>query len=323
MPTSLLLIVVLLALSASFSALETALFSLSALEWYRLRTGSGLSSWITKILERPREILTTILFGNELVNVAISILAGSVAYGLMAGQNPRWVYLVAISITTFFLLVFGEIVPKNVAIRNSVIVSQLLILPYRFFFWLTTPFRKPLVQFTDFLVHRFGGDPEKGRMIVEEELKTLLEMGQHQGTLADLERTLIRNALDFSEVPIAEIMTPRQKIIAIPEDWSLKKILDFLFGNRFSRLPVYRHNLDQITGILIAKELVPLRLVPAGERKIQEILKPFAVVTERQPLSQVFEEFRSRRIHMGIVIDQKGATLGLVTMDDLLRRLFP
>ena len=320
---TLLIILLLLVISASFSSFETALFSLSPVERQRLKTaGGGLSAPIPKILEKPRELLTTVLFGNELVNVAISILAGGLAYDLLEGHDPRLVYLLAITVTTFFLLVFGEIVPKNVAVRNSLMVSQLLVLPFRLFSWLVAPFRLVLVRLADRLVKLFGADPRRGRMIVDEELKTLLELGRREGTLEDLERTLIQNALDFSGVRVAEIMTPREKIVAIPQNLTLPQVLDFLYDHRFSRLPVFRRDLDDVVGVLLAKELTALRLSRSQTVPFDKILKPFAEIHPDQDLAEAFREFQKKRIHMGIVRDM-GTTLGLVTMDDLLRRFFP
>lgn len=323
MITPLLFIVLLLFFSASFSSLETALFSLTPMEKQRLRAGTGLSAVILKVLEKPRELLTTVLFGNELVNVTISILAGGLAYELLEGYDRRVVYLATIAVTTFFLLVFGEIVPKNIAVRNSVVVSQLLILPYRLFSWLVSPFRAVLTKFTDRMVKIFGADPQKGRMIVEEELKTFLELGRREGTLADLERTLIQNALDFSGVRVAEIMVPRDKIVAIPETFSLNQLLDFLYEHRFSRLPVYRDDLDRVIGVLYAKDLTSLRLSGNDSLRLKDLLKPCAVVGPGQSLSEVFQEFKKNRIHLGVVKEGGGSTVGLVTMDDLLRRIFP
>lgn len=321
MLTTSVVILVLLGLSASFSSFETALFSLSSLEKHRLQSGSGLSPYIGKVLERPRELLTTVLLGNELVNVGISILGGGLFYQLFRGYDARVVYVLAIVVTTFLVLVFGEIVPKNVAIRNRVVVSQLLILPYNFFAWLVTPFRIVMSYFTDRLVGLFGSGPQR-RLIVEEEFQTLLDMGQKEGTLADLERNLIKNMLDYSSMTVSEIMTPRQEIVAIPENSSLKQVFEVLRTRRYSRIPVYKENLDRLVGILHVKELVRLRLSPIDELPLSTLLKPFAEVRPDEALSGALEKFKQKKVHMGVVLDHNQQCVGLVTMDDLLGRIF-
>ncbi|MBI2980912.1 MAG: HlyC/CorC family transporter [Deltaproteobacteria bacterium] len=314
-------ILVLLGLSASFSSFETALFSLSPLEKHRLRGGSGLAPLIGKVLERPREFLTTVLLGNELVNVGISILGGGLFYKLFRGHDSRVVFLGAIAATTFLVLVFGEILPKNIAIRNRIMVSQLLVLPYNFFAWLMTPFRIVLSYIADRLVGIFGAGSQR-RLVVEEEFRALLEMGYEEGTLADLESSLIRNMFDFSSMTISQIMTPRQEIVAVPEGFALKQVFEVLRNHRYSRIPVYRDHPDQWIGILHVKELIRLRLSDSDEIALKSLLKPFAEVSPRQTLSAALEEFRKKRVHIGVVRNDEGFCIGLVTMDDILGRVF-
>lgn len=322
---SLIVIFFLLALSASFSSLETALFSLKPLERYRLKEAGGISSLISRILEKPRELLTTVLFGNELVNVAISILAGSIAYHLFGDYEGRSVYLLSTMVITVVLLLFGEIIPKNIAIRSPLITSQVLILPYQLVAWLAWPFRILFTKIADWIVSLFGADPRSGRrLIVEEELRSLLELGKKEGTLADLERTLLSNALDFSTLKVSQVMAPRKKIVSASLKTSIVELLKIFEKYRYSRIPIYDGNLDQILGILHAKDLLPFRLQHPGEDlPLTEILKPFAEAGQEETLDQLFREFQSRRIHMGIVKDASGKVIGLVTMDDLLRRFFP
>lgn len=319
------ILILLLAFSASFSSFETALFSLSPWQRYRLTQAGGASSLISKVLTKPRELLTTALLGNELVNVAIAILAGGIAYDLLQGYWVRTVYLVSTAVTTLVLLIFGEIVPKNIAVRSPLIVAQLLIVPYQIFAWLVFPFRVIFTKIAEAIVSLFGADPKKGRrLIVEEELRSLLEQGQQEGTLADLERRLIQNALDFSSLQVSQVMTSRQKIFAAPAEAPIPEILKMLQEHRYSRVPVYDQNLNQVVGILHAKEILPYRLKPANSEwpSLREILKPYAHVSPETMLDELFQEFQRRRVHMGIVRDGNGNVIGLVTMDDLLRRFF-
>jgi putative hemolysin len=319
-------LLLLLAFSASFSSFETALFSLSPVQRYRLNQAGGVSSLISKIVAKPRQLLTTVLFGNELVNVAIAIVAGGLAYDLLQGYWVRTVYLASIAVTTLVLLIFGEILPKNIAVRNPVIVSQVLVVPYQFFAWVVFPFRVFFTKIADGIVRLFGADPRKARrLIVEEELRSLLEHGKKEGTLADLERTFIQNALDFSQTNLDTVMTRREKIVAVSADTPLPEILKTLEARRFSRIPVYEKDLDHVIGILYAKELLPFCLLPAGTKPppLREILKPHIEVSPEEALDHIFQKFQQYRVHMAIVKDRRQKVIGLITMDDLLRRFFP
>lgn len=292
-----------------------------------MKEAGGLPALIHKVLEKPREFLTTVLFGNELVNVAIAILSGAIAYDFLVGLPDRTVYLLSTAVTTLVILIVGEIVPKNIAIRIPVLVAQFIIVPYLLFAWLITPFRVLFTKIADAIVRLFGADPRKARrLIVEEELRSLLEQGKKEGTLADLERTLIQNALDFSDLKVFKVMTQRENIVALPVGTTLPEALKILEKKRRSRFPVYEdNNLNRVIGILHAKELLPFRLDPnAGDKlKLRDILKPHIDVSPEETLDQVFQKFQQFRVHMAIVKDRTQKVIGLMTMDDLLRRFFP
>ncbi|MBI2500269.1 MAG: HlyC/CorC family transporter [Deltaproteobacteria bacterium] len=318
----LLIIFFLLLMSASFSSFETAVFSLSPLEKHRLKQAGGLSALVLKVLEKPRELLTTVLLGNELVNVAISILAGGLAYQFLKGHDVRFVYVLSLAVATFLILVFGEIIPKNIAIRNRQTVSHFLIFPFNVFSWLMTPLRRLLTVITDRLVALFGILPQR-RMIVEEEFKTLLEMGREEGTLEEFERTFLQKVFDFSSIHVSQIMTPRRSIVAIPDTFPPEEVLGVLRENRYSRIPVYKGRLDEVIGILHAKSLLDLKVSEPSVINLSERMKTFVTVRPHQKLPEVFEEFKQKRVHMGIVKDEHGSTVGIITMDDLLEGLFP
>ncbi len=323
---TLFLIVVLLAFSACFSSFETAIFALSPMQRLRLRDGGGLLTMIGRLLERPRQFLTTILLGNEVVNVSISILAANLAYQFYATENARAVYLVSTAVTTLVILIFGEIVPKNFAVRYPVILSQTLIVPYQIFAWLVFPFRFVFDKSAEWIVRIFGADPTKGRrLIVEEEFRTLLEVGKKRGTIQDLERILIQNALDFSAMTLHKVMTQRENVLALPVNTPLPEILKVVSAKKFSRIPVYENDLNHVLGILLAKEILPYRLRSVDPRSfdVRRILKPHIELYPEETLDQVFQKFQKHRVHMGIVRDRTLKVIGLVTMDDLLRRFFP
>lgn len=318
-----LLILLLLACSALFSSLETALFSLSAYDRHRLKQSGGISTLVLKTIEHPREVLSTILFGNELVNVAISVLVASMVYGLFysGGAESRGAYLASVGGTTLLLLVFGEITPKNIAVRNPIFLAQVLIIPYQAFYWLITPLRFVLSHLTDFIVGLFGVEAQKQRrLIVEEEIETLLEMGNRQGTLGALETDLIRGTFDFSQIRVAQVMTPREKVIAIAINTPMDEIFSRFEATVFSRFPVYEGDLDHVVGIFLAKNLLPYRL---GEQTMPvnwaDLLVPFSIVQSDQTLDDAFFMLQSQQVHMALVKTRE-RVVGLVTMDDLLNK---
>lgn len=319
-------LILLLAVSAAFSGLETALFSISPLQRYRLKEAGGVASLVHRILEKPREILTTILFANELINVGIAILAGGLAYDVLTSVPVRTAFIISTIVTTIVILIFGEILPKNFSIRMPVLVSQVLIVPYLAFAFVVYPFRIFFTKISDWIIMLLGGDPKKGRrLIVEEELRSLVEHGKQQGTLADLERTLIHNALDFSGQKLFKVMTQRENIVAVAVDTPLADILKTIRDKRFSRIPVYEGNLNQIVGILHAKELLKFRCNDHGDQNlsIRDLLKPHMDVAPDETLDHVFQKFQHYRVHMGVVKDRTQKVIGLITMDDLLRKFFP
>lgn len=320
------ILIILFATSAAFSGFETALFSISPLQKHRLKEAGGVASLVVKIMEKPREILTTLLFGNELANVGISIIAGGIAYEMFTSVSVRTAFMIATVVTTIVILIFGEILPKNIAIRMPALASQVLVVPYLLFAWVVFPFRYLFTKIADGIVLLFGGDPKKGRrLIVEEELRSLTEHGKKEGTLEILESTLIQNALDFSALKLFKVMTQRENIVAAPADATLKDLLKIVRTRKISRIPIYEKNLNQIVGILLTKELLKFREDDGSIKRfsLREILKPHMEVSPEETLDHVFQKFQHYRVHMGIVKDRTQKVIGLITMDDLLKRFFP
>lgn len=319
------LIFFLIIISAAFSSFETALFSLTPVQLRRLEKGGSFFSLISKILQKPREFLTTVLLGNEVINVAISIIAGALAYDRMQGAETKTAYILSTAVTTFVILIVGEIIPKNIAVRVPVIVAEVLMVPYQLFAWFVYPFRIFFSKIADWIVRLFGADPRKGRrLMMEEELRTLLELGKKEGTLADLERILIQNALDFSDKRVSQVMTPREKIVAVSADSRIDQVLTTIESNHFSRLPVYEEELNHIIGIVYAKELLLYRWQPEAVSNVplKNLVKPIFKISTDATLDVLFQRFQELHIHMALVCDSADSVIGLITLDDLLRRFF-
>ncbi|QQR79634.1 MAG: HlyC/CorC family transporter [Deltaproteobacteria bacterium] len=320
---NLVLIFFLLIFSASFSSFETALFSLSESERAKMKDAGGVSAYILKVVQKPRSLLTTVLLGNEVVNVSISILAGGLSYIFMKDFDPHYATLITVGVTTMVILVFGEIVPKNIAVRMPMMVAQVLIIPYLAFSWVVTPFRYIFNHVSGFFVSWFGGDPKASRrLIVEEELRDLLEMGKNEGTLPYLERGLIQNTMDFYDVKVRDAMTPRDMVLGTNIESTYRDVLKIIEKRRFSRLPVYEKDLDFVIGILHVKELLAHDPEDKIARDLQEHLKPFTVVSPDEILDNLLQEFQKKKIHMAIVKESSGHMIGIITLDDIVKRLF-
>ncbi len=309
--------------SAAFSSFETALFSLSESERAKMKEAGGVSAYIYKVVQKPRALLTTVLLGNEVVNVSISILAGGLSYIFMKHVDAHYATLLTVGVTTMVILVFGEIIPKNIAVRMPMLVAQMLIIPYLAFAWVVTPFRFVFYKVSGWFVAWFGGDPKNSRrMIVEEELRDLLEMGKNEGTLPHLERGLIQNTMDFYAVKVRDAMTPRETIMGINIEATYRDVLKILEKRRYSRLPVYEKDLNFVIGILHVKELLSHDPDDKIAHDLQEHLKPFTVVSPDEILDNLLQEFQKKKIHMAIVKENSGPVIGLITLDDVVRRLF-
>ncbi len=326
MVTIFLILFALLAFSACFSGLETALFSLSPYRRMHLKKAGGVAGFVDRILQKPREIMTTLLFGNELVNVAISIIAGRIAYGGLIGYTAQETFWISTGVTTLVILIFGEILPKNIAIRTPTLVSQVLAVPYVIFSWCISPLRWFFTKATDALILFFGGDPAKNRhLIVEEELRHLLEQGHQSGTLADVERLMFQNALDFAATDLFRVMIQRENIAAVPLNAPITDVLGLIRKHKFSRMPIYEGDLNHIVGILHTKDLIPYWAHPeqTDQFSLGAFLRPVLTFSPHDTLDHVFRKFQSDRVHMAIVKDATGRVIGLLTMDDVLRKFFP
>ena len=317
------LIFVLLILSAFFSGAETALFSLSPVQLHNLKERKHKRAHhIAQALKRPRTILITILLGNELVNVAISIAgAALVAQVFMAGTTAQT--LISIAIITPLVLVFGEVVPKNLALRYASKYALFAILPLRLFATAIRPLRAALTWFADLFVKLMGGKVSEKPMIMESEYRRLVDIGQREGELIEEEREIIHNVFEFSDKVVASIMTRADHIMSLPADMPYEDMLEKLSHKPFSRIPFYRDSKDDIVGILHVRDLFAFDHArrSEGEQDLSSMLREPLFVNSDLKLEDLLQQFRQSRMHMAIVKDD-GPVLGIVTMDDVLEDLF-
>jgi putative hemolysin len=311
-----LFLVFLLFISAFFSGSEIALFSLGEA---RVRTlleeGHRGAAALARIKSNPERLLATILIGNNIVNIGAAALATALALELYGSAGVAY----ATGLMTLLVLVFGEITPKGLATANadrfSLIVAPVIFLLSRILF----PVVLPLEKLTRWFVQR---SLREGRLTVTEgEIREMMAIGHREGAIDEHERRIIDRAFRLDDTRAWDIMTPRVDIFAWPADRTLASIIPELPTLRFSRVPVYRGAVDDIVGILYIRDVYHALI--SGQRDVQlaELAREPFFLPGSIPLSQLLADFQSRRIHLGVVIDEYGGTDGLVTLEDILEEL--
>ncbi len=315
---------ILLCCSAFFSSSEISLFSLSRIQIHKFSISRKRSSHeVVKCLKKPREWLATILLGNELVNVLISIIGASIVNHYFL-YGVKWQMIISVVLVTPIVLIFGEIIPKNLAIRFSVILAPIFVVPlgviHRFF----KPFRWLLTKSADRVVTLLGGNPEKFQpMIMEEEFRRLVDLGSREGVIVEEEREIIHNVFDFSDKTIETIITPASKIFALPIEKPYDEMLKEIKETQFSRIPIYEGNINNIIGILHIRDLFSFhrKRQSGGDQNVRSVLRKPLFIEPNKKLENVLKDFQSQGMLMAIVKDDH-TVFGLVTMDDLLEEIF-
>lgn len=311
-----LVILVLLLLSALFSASEVAFFSLRPVDRERLEMQkSHVTTNIFKCLENPEKLLATILILNNTVNIGIVILSTYITTGLLDHQTyPVLSFVVEVVIITFVIVLVGEIMPKIIATRNNMRVIHLMAGPLRFFMFLLSPIIYPLMRSSVFVrrhIQRVGSG------ISVDDLSNALEITS--GSLED-ERKLLEGIVKFGNIEVCQIMKSRLDIVAVNWHDNFSKVLSSVIESGYSRLPVYDDTLDNIKGILLAKDLFPY-INEKDDFHWQGLIKPAYFVPETKKIDDLLTEFQRNKVHLAIVVDEHGGTSGLVTMEDILEEI--
>lgn len=305
----------LLFLSACFSGAEVAFFSLTPVQAEILGEKRGKAGkLVTELLSKPNRLLVTIYMGNEFVNVAIAAVSTMLALHYFQYMGVA----VAVGLGTFMLLVFGEITPKTFALKHAENFSLWAARPLYVFSKLIRPFVSSVAWMTDSLLSAAGGSVSEDKtQITEEELKTLLKNGELKGVIEAGEKEMIFNVFELGDTPVTEVMTPRTEIFGLPVEEGLSGMLSRAVLSNYSRIPVYRKNLDHIIGVLYTKDL----LKPGLEKeltKVEEILRTVYFIPATKKVDELLRDFRRRRTHMAIILDEYGGVEGLVTLEDIL-----
>ncbi len=312
-------LIILLALSALFSASETALTSISRIQRRRLRRShSRRDRRIAKLLERPSRTITMLLVGNNIVNIWSSSLATAFMIGV-AGENGIGIATV---VMTIVILIFSEITPKTIAAGNPEPVARGLGPVIRVMDIILRPvvafFGGISFLFTEIVKRLF---PDSGSKLSEDELKTIIAVGKAEGSIEEGEHTLLNRAFAFADMPVRAIMTPRTAIAAVNRDCSQEELLAAFRTHKYSRMPVYQESIDTIQGIIHYKDIL-FRPETESTGNIAGLMRPVFFTSENQTTKELIASLRRANLTMAIVLDEHGATVGIVTMADAIAAVF-
>jgi CBS domain containing-hemolysin-like protein len=278
---------VLLLLSGFFSSAETALFSISKVKAIHLAKQKGTTNKLIKKMKAdPHRLLSTILIGNNIVNVGASAMATAIAIDLHSSHAVG----VTTGVMTFLILIFGEIFPKSVATRNNILIARLVIFPL---YWLSILFI-PIIVFLNF-IPKLTGKIQKKPVVTEEELMTFVEVVEEEGEIKEEEKELIHNIFEFDDTNASEIMTPRADMFVIDVNEELK--LGEIVKSGFTRIPVIDGDIDHVVGILNIKDLLMHQATSNGAVDVGKIMREPYFVPENKKLDNLLQQFKKRKQH--------------------------
>ncbi len=305
-----------------FASSEASLFSLGRLRLHKLKKENHPRYPVIEgLLARPRQLITSLLIGNEAVNVAISSLTTAILITIW-GDSAKWI---AIPVVVFLILLLGEVIPKTLAIHHPERVAPLVAAPAKRFVDWVWPVHVLIQKGIDWALRWTGGKGDaSSSALMEKDFRDLVETGHQEGTLEESEKRLIHRVFQFGDQTAKSIMTPRSKVFALPLHARPGEILEALRQNHFSRVPVFKSDLDEIVGVFHVKDLLRSR---GQGKKIEEgglrslLRSPYFIPVSKK-LDDLLKEFQKRRIHLAIVVDEYGKTAGIVTFEDILEELF-
>lgn len=313
------ILIICLALSALFSASETALMSLSKIRVKQMIENKEKGTErINKLLSDPSKLLSAILIGNNAVNIGASSLMTSLAIDAFGNTGVG----IATGVMTLLILIFCEITPKSLAAQNS---EKLAVGLSRFIELVTIivgPISFVLTRITNLMVKVLGGDVDKDQpFMTQEELKTIVSVSHKEGILEGEEKDMIYNVFDFGDSRVSDAMITRTEMVAIDDDLPYEEIIKIFKDEQYSRIPVYENTIDNIIGILYVKDLLFSQSHKESEFDLKRYIRQAHFTYEFKSTKELFQEMRAERIHMSIVLDEYGGTEGIVTIEDLIEEI--
>ena len=333
--TQILLLIVLIALNAFFAAAEIAFISLNDAKIdMQAKEGDKKAKKIKRMLENPSKFLATIQIGITLAGFLSSAFASEAFASKLAPVLHNLIPFFSVSVwntisivlitivLSYFTLVLGELVPKRVAMKNYEKIAFATVGIIKFISVLTSPFVKLLTVSTNIVSKLFGVSGAEEETVTEEEIRMMVDVGEEKGTIDKEEKEMINNVFELNDTAVSEIMVPRIDIYAVDMNLSISKVVEEITEDedfRYSRLPAYDEDIDDIKGIVYIKDI--LLSTKNKNAKIKNIIKEAYYVPETKPVNELFDELRKNRKQIAIVVDEYGGTAGLVTMEDILEEI--
>ncbi len=317
----LVLLLLLLVCSALISGSEVALFSLKPTD-FEVESGelSAKQQILVRLLDRPKKLLATILVANNFVNIALVLLFDSLGDVVLGDLNIIWYginlqFIIEVVVITFLILLFGEILPKIYASRNRVAFSNFMAYPLGFLDKFFAVFSLPMRHVT-VLIHRRLGK-QKSNFSVDQ-LSQALELTSEEDTTQE-EQKILKGIVSFGNTETKQVMCPRMDVFAISIEENFSKVVKEIVENGFSRIPVYEENLDTIKGILYIKDLLPY--LDKTDFEWQKLLREPYFVPENKKLDDLLNDFKLKKNHLAIVVDEYGGTSGLISLEDIIEEI--
>lgn len=312
---NIILIILLVAFSAMFSSCETAFSTVNKM---RLKNnadqGSAKAAKALRLAESFDNSLTTILIGNNIVNIASTSISTVLFTDLFGAKGVG----IATVVMTVVVLIFGEILPKTFAKENSEKCAYFFAGPLSALIVLFTPLSFIFSAIKN-IVSKLYASSEKTPSVTEDELKCIIDEIEEEGVLEESESDLVRSALDFDETIVSEILTPRVKIVGVEINSSIEEIKNVFLTEMYSRLPVYEKNIDNIVGIITQKDF--FKMISENRSDIQNIIQDVVFISEFKLINDALHEMQRSKTHMSVIIDQYGGTKGIITMEDIIEEL--
>jgi len=303
-------------LSAFFSGVETAFVSLSDIRIQHLLEEKKRGISLVKALkDNYQRLIITILVGNNLVNIAASSIATSIAIEIFESNALG----IAVGIMTLVILIFGEIIPKNIAIAKNEMIAVAAAPIIQALQYVLFPIIKLLEMFTLFISKPFEG--EQDPIITESEIKSVVSLGEEAGEVEEDERIMIHNIFRFSDLQVSEIMTDRTQIFSIDGESNLADVIHDIIQKGFSRIPVYNTDPDNIAGILYIKDILKVFSSNEDNTEIKNLVRSAMFIPETMLLDDLLQEFQKEKIHIALVADEHGGISGLITIEDVLEEI--
>ncbi len=313
---SLAIIIICTIMSAYFSATETAFSSLNRIRVKNMaEKGNKRAQLVLNLTEQYDAMLSTILIGNNIVNILSASLATLLFVQLLGDEEVGTT--VSTAVTTIVVLIFGEISPKSIAKESPEKFAMFSAPILKVLMTILTPFNFIFGLWKKLLSTIFKSDED--RSITEEELLTIVEEAEQEGGIDEQESTLIRSAIEFAELEAGDIITPRIDITGIEEDATKEEIAKVFAESGYSRIPVYQENLDHIIGVIYQKDFH--NYVFHTDKEISSIIRPVHFVSKNKNIDELLKELQKKKSHIAVVVDEYGGTAGIVTLEDIIEEL--